>query len=281
MKNWLLIGVVAMFTMSVIAVEDADARRFGGGSSFGKQRMQAPANNFSQRKAAPQKSTATANQRGSARTGMMGMLGGLALGGLLGAMFFGGAFEGINFMDIVVIGGLIALLIWFLRKKAASQSMAYAGARNTASDTNQDFAQPVHTASIKMLRPVINEKHFLTAARDIFMRMQTAWDAKDMNDIRKFCTPEIADQIEQDLTAEGVNLTEVVTLNAELADSWIESDLEWAAVNFSAMMREKTTGNQTVADSDTGGEIHETWIFQHDANSDDPTWFLAGIQQQA
>jgi len=273
MKNWLLMAMVAIFTMSVVAVDDADARRFGGGSSFGKQRMQAPSNTFSQPKATPQRS-ATANQRGSARTGMMGMLGGLALGGLLGAMFFGGTFEGINFLDIVIIGSLIALFVWFLRKKVEPRPMAYAGGHSAAGSFGHDMQSP----SIKMLRPNINEKHFLTAARDIFMRMQTAWDAKDMDDIRKFCTPEITDRIEQDIQSEEVNLTEVVTLNAELADSWIESDLEWAAVNFSAMMREQTRGGQASAEAQ--GEIHETWIFRHDPESDDPTWFLAGIQQQ-
>jgi len=25
--------------------------------------------------------------------------------------------------------------------------------------------------------------------------------------------------------------------------------------------------------------MHETWIFRHAPNADDPTWYLAGIQQ--
>ena len=274
MRNWLLLAVMAIFTLSVVGIDDADARRFGGGHSFGKQRMHSPAqNHFSQKSAMSNKSAA--NQRGTARPGMMGMLGGLALGGLLGAMFFGGAFEGINFFDIIVIGTLIALLIWFLRRKAESGSIAFAGGQHGARGFGHDMQQPAG----KMLRPNINEKHFLKAARDIFLRMQTAWDAQDMDDIRQFCTPEVAEKIERDMTDSGRNHTEVATLDAQLSDSWIESDLEWAAVDFTAMLREQTLDNGDKPSSAQSGEIHETWIFQHDPNAEDPTWFLAGIQQ--
>ncbi len=276
MRNWLLIAIMAVFTLSVMGIDDADARRFGGGHSFGKQRMHAPVqNSFSQKRAASGKSAASGNQRGSARTGMMGMLGGLALGGLLGAMFFGGAFEGINIFDIIVIGALIALLIWFLRRKAEPRPMAYAGSHNASAAFDHHIQAPAG----KMLRPNINEKHFLKAARDIFMRMQAAWDAQDMGDIRQFCTPDIADLIEQDMVGNGRNHTEVATLDAQLSDSWIESDLEWAAVDFTAMLREQVLDDRGHPGSDQSSEIHETWIFQHHPDADDPTWYLAGIQQ--
>ncbi|MDX8406843.1 MAG: Tim44-like domain-containing protein, partial [Mariprofundaceae bacterium] len=190
-------------------------------------------------------------------------------------MFFGGAFEGINFFDIVVIGALIALLIWFLRRKAESRPIAYAGGQHGGRGFGHDMQQPAG----KMLRPNIDEKHFLTAARDIFMRMQAAWDNRSIEDIRKFCTADIADRIEQDMDAAGRNHTEVVTLHAQLTDSWIESNLEWAAVDFTAMLREQTLDDQGNPVDDQSHEIHETWIFRHDPHADDPTWFLAGIQQ--
>jgi len=282
MKKCLILFVLAIFALSLMA-PDADARRFGGGSSFGKQRM-APAapKSFSQQKAAP--SPAAANsQRGSARPGMMGMLGGLALGGLLGAMFFGGAFEGINMMDILVIGGLIFLALWFLRRKAQS-SMAYAGHAQPypgAQPTGFESAAADHATDpqVTMLRPEINEKHFLKAARDIFMRMQTAWDAKDMDDIRRFCTTDVAEDIAARMKADGRNQTEVTTLHASIADAWIESDLEWAAVHFNAMLTESELDADGNTLEQSNSDMHETWIFRHDPGSDDPTWYLAGIQQ--
>jgi len=268
MKPWCLLAIVAIFTLSVIAVDDADARRFGGGASFGKQRMHAPAPpHVSQQRSAPGK---PASQRGSARTGMMGMLGGLALGGLLGAMFFGGAFEGINLFDIVVLGALAALLIWFLRRKAGP---GLAGAHAAS------FGQDTRPASGRVLRPDIREKEFLKAAREIFMRMQAAWDARDMDEIRRFCTPEVAAHIENEMRQRDGDRTEVAALDARIADSWIENHLEWVAVDFTAMLREQTldAGGRPV--DDRSSEVHETWIFRHDPNADDPTWYLAGIQQ--
>lgn len=56
-----------------------------------------------------------ANPASSAKKGLMGgLLGGLLAGGLLAA-FFGGAFEGIQFMDILIMG-LIAFVIFKLMR---------------------------------------------------------------------------------------------------------------------------------------------------------------------
>jgi len=282
LKQFLILSILAIFTLAAIA-PDADARRFGGGSSFGKQRMAPTApKSFSQQKAAPRNPAATNTQRGSARTGMMGMLGGLALGGLLGAMFFGGAFEGINMMDILVIGGLIFLVLWFLRRKAQSASMAYAGGQNTNTQgfpADHSASDNAAASQVTMLRPDINEKHFLKAARDIFMRMQTAWDARDMDDIHRFCTADVAEDIATKMQADGRNQTDVTTLNAQIADAWIESDLEWAAVHFNAMLTESSLDADGNTLEKSNSDMHETWIFRHDPKADDPTWYLAGIQQ--
>jgi len=293
MKKLLLFTMIAGFGLSMLGiVDDADARRFGGGSSFGKHRSVSPPSQsrmFGQRQAAPQKSTA-AGQRGSARTGMMGMLGGLALGGMLGAMFFGGAFEGINLFDILIIGGIIALVLMFLKKRAAASRPSFAGAQPSPSDFSQDFstggdADIVDSAPHKpvgaALRPDINAKHFIPAAKDIYVRMQKAWDNNDIEDIRKFCTPEISERIGRDMKPGETNVTEVATLNAEIADSWIESDLEWVAVNYTAMLREQTLDDVGTTLDDQTTEVNEVWIFQHAPKSDDPTWYLAGIQQSS
>jgi predicted lipid-binding transport protein (Tim44 family) len=292
MKKLMTLAMIAFFGLMISGVVHADAKRFGMGSSFGKQRMFQPkSNNFSQRQATPSKSKATGSQRGSARTGMMGMIGGLALGGMLGAMFFGGAFEGINFFDILIIGGIIALVFMFLRKKAPARQSNYATA--SASPSNHDFAQdfsssdgdadivdheprePIGTA----LRPDINEKTFIPAAKEIYIRMQQAWDSGDIDDIRKFCTAEISDRISQDMkSSTAEHRTEVATLNAEIADSWMESDLEWVAVNYTAMLREQSMDDHQLSDGNTT-EVNEVWIFQHAPKSNDPIWYLAGIQQ--
>ena len=275
MKTCIMLALLAIFTLAVMT-PDADARRFGGGSSFGMQRMQPAApKGFSQQRAAPRNPAAANGQRGSARPGMMGMLGGLALGGLLGSMFFGGAFNGINILDILIIGGLIFLVMQFLRRKALSESMAYAGGHAAP----QGYADAMPASQVSVLRPEINEKHFLKAARDIFVRMQAAWDAKDIEDIRRFCTPDVADKIAVDMQGNATDRTEVTTLDARIADTWIESDLEWAAVTFNAMLREQRLDKAGNVIEQSDSDMHETWIFRHDPSSEDPTWYLAGIQQ--
>ncbi len=290
MKKLILLTMIAAFGLSMLGLaDDADARRFGGGMSFGKHRsMKSPSRMFNQRQATPQKSGA-AGQRGSARTGMMGMLGGLALGGMLGAIFFGGAFEGINLFDILIIGGIIALIFMFLRRRAAPGQASYAGGQpSSSSDFSRDFStdgdadivdrtprEPVGAA----LRPDINAKQFIPAAKEIYIRMQKAWDNNDIEDIHKFCTAEIAERIGHDMKPGEINITEVATLHADIADSWVESDLEWVAVNYTAMLREKTLDDAGATLDDQSTEVNEVWIFQHAPKSDDPTWYLAGIQQ--
>jgi len=294
MKKLIVVAMIAVFGIMVSGVDYAEAKRFGMGSSFGKKRMSQPkSNSFSQQKAAPQKQTAAGNQRGSARTGMMGMIGGLALGGLLGAMFFGGAFEGIKLFDILLIGGGIFLIMYFLRRRSPQQH-AYAGQETnyhnepsvntfpgSADAVQEEFdfddqnREPVGSA----VRPEVDASHFLPAAKEIYMRMQKAWDSGDIEDIRRFCTPEIADRIAQDMSPNSENHTEVATLHAEIADSWVESDMEWVAVNYSAMLREQAKDHTGATVEDQTAEVNEVWIFQHTPNSDDPTWYLAGIQQ--
>jgi len=285
MKKLLAFSMLAIFCLVVSGANHAEAKRFGGGSSFGKsfnKRAAAPAPRMSQKKqAAPNKQGASAPARG----GMMGMLGGLALGGLLGAMFFGGAFEGVNFFDIFIIGAIIFGFIWFMRRKAQSspQPYAYAG-QEQATPTQPDLftsSESAPEASAQMLRPDIDEAHFIPAAKDIFMRMQAAWDKKDMNDIRTFCTPEVAGKIESDMQSLGKDQTrtEVGMLKANMLDSWIELDDEWVAIQFHAMLKEETLNSAVQANESQGHEMQETWIFRHTPNSDDPTWYLAGIQQ--
>jgi len=270
MKKLLALSILAIFTLTAVGVEDADARRFGSGSSFGKSRtFKQP----TQQRTAQQKASPINTQRGSAGTGMMGMLGGLALGGLLGAMFFGGAFEGINLFDIVIFAILGFILFrMFSSRSRRMQPMAYPEQSNGGQRDFGGFSE----AQGQAVKPEIDEQFFLGAAKDIFVRMQAAWDKKDMNEIRGFCTPEVASRIEMEMNelGEKTTQTEVATLDAAISDTWVESNLEWAAVHFTAMIKEEEDGAETATH-----EVQEHWIFQHDLNSDDPTWYLAGIQQ--
>jgi len=130
--------------------------------------------------------------------------------------------------------------------------------------------------------PDIDAAHFVPAAKDIFLRMQASWDAKNMGDIRTFCTAEVASRIELDMKALGdtKTKTEVAMMKADLLGGWVESDYEWASVQFTVLLKEETlSANGEVIESESH-DVNETWIFRHAPKSEDPTWYLAGIQQQ-
>jgi len=124
MNKQLLSGFIALITMMFLLTSSVEAKRFGGGFSFGGKKSYSSSykqKNSQQKSFSQQKATARNQQRKqqfSKRGGLMGMLGGLALGGLLGALFFGGAFENINFFDMFIIGALIWAVMWFMKRKA-------------------------------------------------------------------------------------------------------------------------------------------------------------------
>ncbi len=284
MKNILTMSLLALFCVVMVSGSpDAHAKRFGMGSSFGKS--------FSRPHVTPAPKPGLSQKAGNtgktaARGGMMGMLGGLAMGGLLGALLFGGAFDGINMMDILLLGGIAFAIFWFMRKKASAtrESFAYAGGQQPqAQQPQQDAftASPEAAQVSAMPRPELDEEQFVAAAKDIFVRMQAAWDRKDMDDIRTFCTPEVASRIALDMEALGITVTrtEVAMLHARILDGWLEADDEWVAIEFTSLLKEETLSQDGDVLETESNDLKETWLFRHKAKTDDPTWYLAGIQQ--
>lgn len=131
----LVLALAAGIFLAGGVMDTAEAKRMGGGKSFGGKNSYSQPYQNRQQSASPQGNSAqqtpaqtpaqaqNAGQRASwaSKGGLVGMLGGLALGGLLGALFFGGAFENINFMDVAVFA-LIAFALYMIfaaRKRAA------------------------------------------------------------------------------------------------------------------------------------------------------------------
>lgn len=123
MNKKLLFSFISFLAIAFLFASSVEAKRFGGGSSFGgKKSYSSPfKKNTAQKKSFSQQKAASSNQQRkqqlSKKGGLMGMLGGLALGGLLGALFFGGAFENFNFFDFLIIGGIIFAVMWFMKRK--------------------------------------------------------------------------------------------------------------------------------------------------------------------
>ena len=146
-KSW--IALFTVFLGLFLMVQVAEAKRFGGGSSFGYSKSVAPKSFNTAPKAAPKATPAATTKPGAspARAGMMGMLGGLVAGGLLASLFMGDGFEGIQIMDILLMAlvafGLFKLFTFYMRQKQGQAAPAYESNYEPANQRQTE--QPVQT----------------------------------------------------------------------------------------------------------------------------------------
>ncbi len=311
--------VMVSFIGLGFGVGDAEAKRFGSGKSFGSKKMfTVPQKRTAQpdkAQAAPDKANpsagaaapaagAAARVGGTAAKagmggGLMAGLAGLAMGGLLGAMFFGGAFENINFLDILVFG-LLAFLLFKLfsgrrRSPPAAETAAPAGygaapepdagsAHQPATQARRRFDTDLLFNSKKTagsaaggglealsMPKEFDQAHFLEGAKALFARMQRAWDEKDLGDIRQFTTDKVFAEVQEQLWArgDGDNHTKILNLAASLHQVRELDDSLEASVVFDAELEEN--GERVT--------VSELWHFTKPKHSVQPTWYLDGIQQ--
>jgi len=292
---------LALFTFSLMAF-DAEARRMGGGKSLGKQRESINLNKQQQAAPKPQQatgaSTAAAGGAAAAAGGSkwLGPLAGLAAGGLLAALFMGGAFDGINMMDILVLIALAAGIFFVMRmlrkpaQRSTSRPMQYAGAGAERSTAGMSF--PGHGGAAASRDSFGANDHqsdqagisipadfdvdgFLKQAKRSFISLQAAHDAQDLEEIRDFTTPELfaelSAQIQQDVSAG--QQTEVLFVEANLLDLVTEGNQAIASVRFNGQLRESPDAPAESFD--------EIWHVQKDLDDRRSAWLLAGIQQTA
>jgi len=323
---------ITFILITFIFASVAEAKRFGGGSSFGsKKSYGSPSskNSSSQKSFSQQKASATNQQRKqqmSKRGGLMGMLGGLALGGLLGAMFFGGAFENLNMFDFLIVGGIIFAVYWFMKRKALSPRTQAAtpggfnadmanentnpvsgesqfklssgndsgnGSSNTDSSTKKDAsfadsfgmdsgqdnntqADQSSTADNEVILPDwFNQEEFLSGSRSAYTSLQQAWDKGDLAAIKELTTDEVYNEISRQIKEEpSQGETRIVQLNAELIDFNELADKTEVSVLFDALLDEDSNQSRGRAN-----QVRELWHFIRASNSNEPTWYLDGIQQ--
>lgn len=274
---------------------DADARRFGGGSSLGKQRS-APTSTTTAKEAAP--APAKAAPAGTpatppAQPGFMsrfgGLIAGLGIGALLGSLFGGSGIAGFLVMLLVAALAFVAIRAFMARRAPVSREpVQFAGAAAGAGEAAPvrgplNIGGGVASASeateapkaAPVAIPGFEAEPFLRVAKTSFIRLQAANDAKDLDDIRDFTTPELYAEIAMQAGERGdaAQKTEVVTLNASLVEAVVEGDYAIASVRFTGLIREQDEGNPEPFD--------EIWHVRKDQRDRKATWLIAGIQQVA
>ena len=273
MKRFLIL-LTLVFTCMCLFSTVAEAKRFGGGSSFGKQRAM-PAQQA-------QRAPATAPAPAAAPSGnrWMGPLAGLAIGAGLGALFVGGGLGGLGSMMGPILMALLAagVVMFLLKRFSKPQQAQYVG--DGAPYINPIPQQEVYggssapiaasvTGNIPQDFPV---EQFLRNARISFIRLQAANDRKDLDDVREYTTPEMFAEISMQMQERGdaPQKTDVVTINADLLEVANEGDFSIASVRFTGRLREN---------NDVPENVDEIWHVQKNLRDDKAVWLLAGIQQ--
>ena len=113
---------------------------------------------------------------------------------------------------------------------------------------------------------------FERIAKMIFIRMQTANDAADLNDLRNFTTPEMFASVRLELQERGpaAQETDVVKVEAQVLDVATETDRQIVSVRFHGMIREEKDA--------VAAPFDEVWHLVK-PQDDSRSWAIAGIEQ--
>jgi len=280
-----------------MAVGTAEAARVGGGKSVGMQRQMAPVSKPAT--AAPPQTAAPAPAAAAAKTpaaatpaaaqakrSWMGPIAGLAAGLGLAALasYLGFGEELANMLMIgLLVFAVIAVIGYFMRKRAANQQTAMAGAgapynapssmyqanQTAAGSSTASTAAAPASASIPA---GFDSDAFIRNAKVGFIRLQAAHDAGDLADIREFTSPEMFAEIRMDLEQRqgAAQKTDIVSLNADILEVHEEANRYIVSVRFSGMLREEADAAPVAID--------EIWHLTKPVNGQGG-WVLAGIQQ--
>ncbi|MBV7314634.1 Tim44 domain-containing protein [Shewanella sp. NIFS-20-20] len=312
-----LLALIPLMLAIAMASPYADAKKFGGGKKFGSSYKTAPAKQQPQKTdtvspqpgqatpAAGQPAAAKQSAQTPAKKGMMGgLMGGLLAGGLLAALFAGGAFEGLQMMDMVIIALLIfggVMLFKMMRKGKATpaanqyQREAYAAPAPSAATQHQYQAptpaevSPVagDTASarpwfrqevdanaddVPMNLPTgFDPQAFVQGATGHYHTLQQAWNNNDLTQIEEYVSPAIfADLVKARAEEPSELYTQVLAVNAEIVRADHNADAAQISLYFYGQFKESPQGITQ--------EIKDIWHLERDLTQADQPWLIVGIE---
>lgn len=311
MKNWLMVLAVSVAAAMSVAPTIAEAKRFGGGGFSGMKRSlpaTPPAKPAAPAQASP--TPAGAAPAAAGQRSWMGPIAGLAAGlGIAALMSHLGLSEAFgNFLMLALLALAAVFVVRWLMRRANPGQPATASAGASASPAPswdklvpaEADASPrrVETAAAPgatlaadgrtLLSPLgaaqpkaraaglpadFDAEGFERIAKMIFIRMQAANDAGDLNDLRSFTTPEMfaVARLELQERAGKPQTTDVIHVDAEVLDLEREGERQVVSVRFHGKIRE--AADAPVEDFD------EVWHLLRWGDS--PNWSIAGIQQSA
>lgn len=293
MRKFLLALSIGVLSVG-LTVGDAEAKRLGGGKSSGMQRESIAQRQAGQTTQVPQHAATPAAPSTPApapaapKRNWLGPLAGLAAGLGIAALLshFGMGEAMANFLMIALLAmAAIFVVKLLLRRSAPTQpdaSLQYAGLSGDKASTMmsssssyaapQGFGTSAAPASAQTIPSDFDVEGFVRVAKLNFIRLQTANDNKNLDDIREFVSPEMFAEIKLQMDERGntPQQTDVVTLNAELLEVLSEERRHIASVHFSGMIREEIGA--------AAAPFDEVWHLTKPLDGS-RGWMVSGIQQ--
>jgi predicted lipid-binding transport protein (Tim44 family) len=235
---------------------------------------------------------------------LAGLAAGLGIAALLSHFGMGEAVSNFLMMALVALAAVF-VIGWLLRRfgpKPAQPAFAGVGAggghdanspwaQRSAEPALQPQAQPMNIAPQQAYAPVgtlagssaaaaapmalppgFDRAGFERIAKTLFIRLQAANDAGQVEDLRKFTTPELFASLRLDVQDRGQTpqQTDVQRVDAEVVDT-AQADGQWIlSVRFHGLIREEAQGAAEAFD--------ELWHLVRPAD-ESRDWAIAGIQQ--
>ena len=300
MKHFLLSTLIAVSGLGLVA-EGVEAKRLGGGSTSGFKRQtpppQQPNPATPATPAATPNATAPAAAAGPAaaaaaapKRSWMGPIAGLAAGLGLAALFshLGLGAEMANFLMIALLAVAAFFLIRVLMRRfgptpARTPALATPGGMQFAGHGAPAFGSGSAAGSpspVVTPQPVagrvpagFDADAFVRIAKLIFIRMQAANDAANLDDLRQFSTPEMFAVFRLELQDRkgAAQKTDVVQLDAEVVDYAEERDQYIVSVRFHGLIREES--------EQAAEPFDEVWHLVKPTDGS-REWAIAGIAQR-
>ncbi|MBL0728858.1 Tim44 domain-containing protein [Piscinibacter sp. HJYY11] len=306
MKHVLLSALIGLLSLGFVA-EGVEAKRLGGGANSGLKRQTPPpqpaqpvpaspaptpgATTPGAAAATPGAAAAAATPKRSWMGPVAGLAAGLGIAALLSHFGLGAGLA--NFVTILLMLVAAFFVIRFLMRRfgparspslATPQGMQFAGhgAPSGAATGAPAFGAASAAAGGTALQPPrsanplpagFDTEAFVRVAKLIFIRMQAANDANNLDDLRQFSTPEMFAVFRLELQDRkgATQRTDVVQLDAEVLDYAEDSGQYIVSVRFHGLIREDEQSPAALFD--------EVWHLVKPTDGS-REWAIAGIAQR-